>query len=198
VVDLGCGGGIDLVLAANRVGETGRVVGIDMTPQMIERARQVIAEAMIEGTVDVRLADLTRLPLPNGGVDVVMSNCVINLCLDKRAVYREALRVLRSSGRIAISDVVSTERIPPELLERFQSTWAGCLAGAIPEGDYFDVVRSAGFAGIEIIARHLLTPDELLAMAHCPGHDYTPAVREEDLEAVQGKIASVKFVATKP
>ena len=198
VVDFGCGGGIDVVLAAHKVGPQGRVVGIDGAPQMIERAKQAAAEAGLQDrTIEFRTAYLDNTQLPDGFADVVISNCVINLCPDKDAVYEEAFRIVRLGGRIAISDIVFTEDIASELQERFQSTWPGCLGGAIAEGDYWQTVRQSGFAEIQIVARHPLTPEELEAMACCPGEEFTPPPSKEDRVAVEGKVTSVKFTAMK-
>jgi len=166
---------------------------------MIERAKQAVAEAGLQDSnTELRVADMERTQLPDRSADIVISNCVINLCPDKEAVYKEAFRILRPSGRLAISDIVLTERIAPELQERFQSRWAGCLGGAIPEEDYMDTVRKAGFTGIQIVARHLLTPGELEAMACCPGEEFTTPPSKEDRVLVEGKVASVKFTAAKP
>jgi len=198
VVDFGCGGGIDIILAALKVGSQGRVIGIDGAPKMIERAKQAVAEAGLQDrNIEFRTAYLDRTQLPDDFADVVTSNCVINLCPDKAAVYEEAFRILPSSGRIAISDIALTENITPEIRERFQSTWTGCLGGAIPEEDYWQTVREAGFTEIQIVARHLLTPEELEAMACCPGEEFTPPPSKEDRAAVEGKVASVKFTAMK-
>lgn len=199
VVDFGCGGGIDVILAARKVGPQGRVVGIDIAPQMIERAKQAVAEAGLdERNVELRVADMEKTRLPEGFADVVISNCVINLCPDKDAVYKEAFRILRPSGRVAISDIVLTEAVDPRLRERFRSTWAGCLGGAIPEEDYWQTVNKTGFAGAQIVARHRLTPEELEAMACCPGEAFTPPPSREDRVLVEGKVASVKFTAARP
>lgn len=198
VVDFGCGGGIDVVLAAHKVGPQGRVVGIDGAPQMIERAKQAVAEAGLQDSnIEFRTAYLDKTQLPDGFADVVISNCVINLCPDKDAVYEEAFRIVRLGGRIAISDIVFTENIASELQERFQSTWAGCLGGAIAEEDYWQTVRQAGFTEIQIVACHLLAPEELEAMACCPGEEFTPPPSKEDCVAVEGKVTSVKFTAMK-
>jgi SAM-dependent methyltransferase len=199
VVDLGCGGGIDVILAAHQVGPTGRVVGVDMTPQMIDRAREnVIAGGVGEQDIDFRVADVTAMPLPDASADVVISNCVINLCPDKDAAYREAFRVLRPGGRLAISDVVLTENVPDQLHQRFEAAWAGCLGGAVMEEDYLQKVTQAGFAEIQVVAHHPFTAEELGAMARCPGPDFTPAQADDDLAAVHGKVASIKFTAVKP
>ncbi len=113
-------------------------------------------------------------------------------------MYGEAFRILKPGGRLAISDIVLTEDIDPELRERFQSTWAGCLGGAIPEEDCWETVRKAGFTEIHIVARHTLTPEELGAMACCPGEQFTSPPSEEDRLLVEGKVASVKFAGVKP
>jgi len=198
VVDFGCGGGIDIILAAHKVGLQGRVIGIDGAPQMIERAKQAVTESGLqERNIEFSNAYLDETQLPDGFADVLISNCVINLCPNKDAVYKEAFRTLRLGGRLAISDIVLTEDVAPELRERFQSTWSGCLGGAIPENDYWQKVRQAGFAEIQIVAHHLLTPEELEGMACCPGEEFTPPPSKEDLTAVEGKVTSVKFTAVK-
>ncbi len=196
VVDFGCGGGIDVILAAHKVGKRGKVVGIDFTPQMIKRAEQAVTEAgLSDRNIELRIADIGESQLPASFADVVISNCVINLCPDKDAVYNEAYRILRPGGRLAISDIVFTEGINPQLRERFQSTWVGCLAGAISEEDYWQTVRKAGFVKVKIVARHTLTSQELEAMACCPGEEFTPPPSEEDRLLVEDKVASVKFTA---
>ncbi len=195
VVDFGCGAGIDVILAAHKIGPGGKVVGIDFTPQMIERTKQAIEEADLTKMVELRVSDMGRLELPNGFADVVMSNCVINLCPDKEAVHREAFRILKPGGRVAISDIVYTEKINPRIEEHFQSTWAGCVGGAIDEDTYFRIVREVGFRQINVISDHPLPPKELEAMASCPGKEFTPAPAKEDLALVQGKVTSIKFTA---
>lgn len=175
------------------------VVGIDFAHQMIERAKQAVVEAGLQNrNIEFHVADMEKTALPDAFAHVLISNCVINLCLDKDAVYKEAFRILRPGGRIAISDIVLTENIAPDLRERFQATWAGCLGGAIPEKHYWQTVREAGFAAIQLVTRHPLTPEELAAMACCPGEEFNPLPAKEDLVLVEGKVASVKFTATKP
>jgi len=197
VVDFGCGGGIDVILAADKVGLQGRVVGIDFADHMIERAKQAVAQAGLqERNIKLYVSDMEKTQLPDSFADVVISNCVINLCPNKKAVYKEAFRILRPNGRFAISDIILTENMDPRLQERFQSTWAGCLGGAIAEEDCLETVRQAGFTEIEIVARHTLTAEELEAMACCPGKEFTTAPAKEDLAVVQGKVTSVKFTAT--
>ena len=199
VVDFGCGGGIDVILAARKVGKEGRVVGVDFAPQMIERAKKAVIDSELQQwDIQLRVADMGESQLPGESADVVISNCVINLCHDKDAVYEEAFRILKDGGRLAISDIVFIENIDFQLQERFQSTWAGCLGGAILEKNYWQIMERAGFAEIQIVSRHTLMPRELKAMACCPGDEFTPPPKNEDLEIVQGKVDSVKFTAIKP
>lgn len=199
VVDFGCGGGIDVTLAAHKLGEEGRVIGIDFASPMIERAKQTVAEAGLQDrNIELRVADMANSQLPSGFADVVISNCVINLCPDKDAVYDEAFRILKPGGRLAISDIVFTEEINPELRARFQSTWAGCLGGAVSEASYWQIVRKGGFADLQMVARHILTSEELEAMACCPGEEFVSPPSQEDRVLVEGKVASVKFTAVKP
>ncbi len=187
-----------MILASQKVGSQGRVVGIDGAEKMIGRAMEAVAEAGLENSnIELRVGDIAVTKLPNSSVDVVISNCVINLCPDKDAVYEEAFRILRTSGRLAISDIVLTEEINPELRDRFRSSWAGCLGGAIPEDDYWEVAKQAGFEDFIVIARHTLAPDELESMACCPGEEFFTAPAKEDIQSVQGKVTSVKFTAVK-
>ena len=199
VVDFGCGGGIDVILAAQIVGSRGKVVGLDFAPQMIERAKAAIAQAGLQDSdIELNVANLGDSRLPNNFSDAVISNCVINLCPDKDAVYGDAYRILKPGGHIAISDVILIDDIVPQLRSRFQTTWAGCLGGAILDEDYWQVVLKAGFVEIQVISQHTLTPEELTAMASCPGSEFTPPPSNEDLSLVQGKVSSIKFAAYKP
>jgi ubiquinone/menaquinone biosynthesis C-methylase UbiE len=151
VLDLGSGGGFDCFLAARQVGSTGRVIGVDMTPDMIARAR-ANAERVAAANVEFRLGEIENLPLPDRSVDVIISNCVVNLAPDKRAVYREALRVLKPGGRIAIMDVVAIGLVPDELRARPEAL-SGCLSGATPVGEIEKILREVGFDEIEVDIR---------------------------------------------
>jgi len=148
VLDLGSGGGFDCFLAARQVGPVGKVIGIDMTPEMMERARRN-AEAGGYGNVDFRLGEIEHLPLADASVDVVIYNCVINLSTDKPAVFREAHRVLRPGGRLAVSDVVATAELPQELLQDPQ-LYAACAAGAVTVPELERMMAEAGFTDIEV------------------------------------------------
>ena len=150
------------------------MLGVDFAPEMLERARLCVEESGLDN-VELAPGNVESLPLPNGSADAVISNCVINLVPDKEAVYREAFRVLRPGGRIAISDIVTSCQLEPDLRMRFQGTWAGCLGGAMEEGPYLSLIQATGFGDMEVIARHVLSPEELQGMAQCPGSDFTPS-----------------------
>jgi ubiquinone/menaquinone biosynthesis C-methylase UbiE len=146
VLDIGSGGGIDAFYAARRVGPTGRVIGIDMTPAMIERARRAAAQAGLSW-VDFRPGQAEAMPVDDGTVDVILSNCVINLCEDKGKVFEEAYRVLREGGRLAISDMVTDGPLPTRVRSDAEH-WAGCVHGALPEREYLELMRAAGFTDV--------------------------------------------------
>ena len=153
VVDLGCGGGLDVFLAAARVGPAGKAIGIDMTPQMIELARRNAVKAgqgRPPANVEFHLATIDRLPLPDASVDVIISNCVINLAPDKSAVFREAARVLKPGGRLAISDIALKKPLPPELAANV-AAYVGCIAGALLIEEYQRLLGEAGFDAVRII-----------------------------------------------
>lgn len=147
VLDIGSGGGLDSFLAARRVTPGGRVIGVDMTPAMLERARAAAQRAGIDN-VEFRQGQAEALPVGGSRVDVVISNCVINLVEDKGQAFREAFRVLKPGGRLEISDVVTSAALPPALREN-ASEWAACVSGALPEREYLDLVRAAGFVEIQ-------------------------------------------------
>jgi arsenite methyltransferase len=149
VVDLGCGGGLDVLLAAGKVGPAGRAIGIDMTPEMIERARRNAARQAL-AHVEFHLAAIDRLPLPDGSADCVISNCVINLAPSKPAVFREMFRVLKPGGRVAVSDIALKKPLPPEV-SRDVLAYVGCIAGAILIGDYERGLREAGFEAVQVV-----------------------------------------------
>jgi arsenite methyltransferase len=151
VLDLGSGAGFDCFLAASRVGSTGRVIGVDMTPEMVTKARNN-ARRVSAANVEFRLGEIEHLPVPDESVDVIISNCVINLSPDKRLVFREAIRVLKPGGRIAISDVVATHAIPKEVAEKVEAL-TGCIAGAAPVDEIRAMLTEAGFDGIKVEAR---------------------------------------------
>jgi SAM-dependent methyltransferase len=151
VLDLGSGAGFDCFLAAKRVGRTGRVIGVDMTPEMVAKARDNARR--VEATnVDFRLGEIEHLPVLDSSVDAILSNCVINLSPDKAAVFREAFRVLKPGGRLAISDVISIRAMPDELAKNIEA-YTGCVAGAAQEAVLRELLVAAGFENVTIRVR---------------------------------------------
>ena len=149
VVDLGCGGGLDVLLAAPKVGPMGKAIGIDMTPEMIDRARRN-AQKQGLANVEFHLAKIDRLPLPDGSVDCIISNCVINLAPDKPAVFRDMYRVLKPGGRVAVSDIALKKPLPGEVA-RDVLAYVGCIAGAVLMTDYEQQLKDAGFEAVQIV-----------------------------------------------
>jgi SAM-dependent methyltransferase len=147
VVDIGSGGGLDSFLAARRVGPSGKVIGVDMTPSMLERAREAAIKAGLEN-VEFRFGKAESLPVDDSSVDVVLSNCVINLCEDKDIVFREAFRVLKDGGRMEISDIV-TDNPFPAYARHLKTDWSSCVTGSLPEAEYLDLISQVGFQNIQ-------------------------------------------------
>lgn len=193
VLDLGSGGGIDCLLAAKRVGPTGHVIGVDMTPEMLQRARDA-AERGGFANVEFRQGDLESLPVEDCSVDVVISNCVINLVPDKAAAIREAFRVLKPGGRLEVSDIVLTGEMPDWLGDDLDAH-AACLAGAIPKTDYLGLMFQAGFSWVGVSAEHPYAPDldeiAVVELAGQTGHT------SEEIATAAGIFSSVQVSALK-
>jgi len=157
VLDLGSGGGIDVFLASKKVGPQGKVIGVDMTKEMLDRAKTA---ALKHGytNVEFRLGEIEVLPIEDASVDVIISNCVINLAPDKLKVFKESYRVLKSNGRLMVSDLV-TEGELPEAVRRSFDAWAGCIAGALKKNDYLDKIKQAEFKNIKVVSAKPYTID---------------------------------------
>lgn len=195
VLDLGSGGGIDVLLSAKRVGPTGKAYGLDMTPEMLELARKNQKEAGVDNA-EFLLGTIENIPLPDNSVDVIVSNCVINLSPDKAQVLREALRVLRPGGRLAISDIVLRKELPPAVRRSIEA-WAGCVAGALLEYDYSVKLAGAGFVDIDIEPTRIYTredADEIVGSSSCCGG----GVMDFDPAEIDGTIMSAFVRAKKP
>jgi arsenite methyltransferase len=205
VLDLGSGAGIDLLLAAKKVGPTGKVIGVDMTDDMIARARENIAAARLDN-VEVRKGIIEQLPVESGSVDWVISNCVINLSPEKERVFAEIARVLRPGGTMLVSDIVA-EELPPEV-QQSRHLYSSCLAGAISEKAYLQGLRDAGLVEVEVADRlvydgsHLetLIGSELQkdAGGGCCAGDANAELAPHWSEKLAGKIASMKVTGRKP
>ncbi|MCS6951936.1 MAG: arsenite methyltransferase [Bryobacterales bacterium] len=148
VLDLGSGAGLDCLLAAQRVGPRGRVIGVDMTPEMVERARENARRAGL-ANVEFRFGEIEDLPLEDNSVDVLISNCVINLSPDKRRVFQQAYRVLKPGGRLVVADIVLTGALPEPLRDSLEA-YTGCVAGAMGRDDYLALIEAAGFESVEV------------------------------------------------
>ncbi len=196
VVDLGSGAGFDCFLAANRVGADGRVIGVDMTPEMLDRAR---ANAAAGGyaNVEFRLGEIENLPVADGTADMVISNCVINLSTDKARVFREALRVLKPGGRLMVSDLV-LRRPLPENVRRSVEAYAGCIAGAMLQADYLAAIRRSGFSEVEVLAETTYP----IGSSNPDGTEAAllndPTLSPEEVRSAAEAVVSVKVGARKP
>jgi len=191
VLDLGSGGGIDVLLSARRVGPTGKAYGLDMTDEMLELARRNAAEA---GATNVEFlkGDIEAIPLPDESVDVVISNCVINLSGDKRQVLSEAFRVLKPGGRFAVSDVVVRGLIPTEV-RRSMELWVGCVAGALEEHEFESLLREVGFEDPSLEPTRIYDVEDARSFLEEAGLDVNAVASEVD-----GRILSAFVRATKP
>ena len=151
VLDLGSGGGIDVFLAAKKVGPQGKVIGVDMTQEMVTRAKATASEHSYKN-VEFRLGEIENIPVEDETVDVIISNCVINLAPDKLKVFQEAYRVLKPNGRIMVSDLVTEGELPDEVRKSFDA-WAGCIAGALEKSDYLNKIANAGFKNVKVASQ---------------------------------------------
>jgi arsenite methyltransferase len=191
VLDLGSGGGIDVLLSAKRVGANGKVYGVDMTDEMLALARENQRKAgatnveFLKGTIEA-------VPLPDQSVDVIISNCVINLSVDKDAVLREAFRVLKPGGRFVVSDVVIRGDVPPEI-RRNMELWVGCVAGALGDAEYADKLQAAGFVDVEVDPWRIYQLDDARAFLAETGLNV-----EEIASQMDGRVASAFIRARKP
>ncbi|MGA8027915.1 MAG: arsenite methyltransferase [Bryobacteraceae bacterium] len=191
VLDLGSGGGIDVLLSARRVGPTGKAYGLDMTDEMLSLARENQRKAGMEN-VEFLKGEIEHIPLPDNSVDVVISNCVINLSADKDRVLREAFRVLRPGGRFAVSDVVTRGDVPPEVRQNML-LWVGCIAGALQDSEYVAKLAKAGFDDISIEPTRVYSIEDARTFLSAQGVDVDAMA-----SAVEGKFLSAFIRATKP
>jgi SAM-dependent methyltransferase len=191
VLDLGSGGGIDVLLSARRVGPTGKAYGLDMTDEMLALANLNKRKAGVEN-VEFLKGEIESIPLPDNSVDVIISNCVINLSADKDKVLREAFRVLRPGGRFAVSDVVTRGEILPEI-RRSVLAWVGCMAGALDENEYRSKLAAAGFEQIEIEPTRIYRAEDAREFLSAQGLDVDAIAPQVD-----GKFLSAFIRAVKP
>jgi len=196
VLDLGSGGGFDCFLAANQVGKTGKVIGVDMTAEMLDRARENARKGNYDN-VEFRLGEIENLPVGDRQVDVIISNCVINLSPNKKRVFQEALRVLRPGGKLMVSDIVLLKELPAEIRNSV-AAYIGCVGGAVTKKEYLEAIQAAGFKEIEVLGEAAFSTD-LLA------NDPTAREIAKNLKLSHGKaqdlassVVSMKVSAIKP
>ena len=194
VLDLGSGAGFDCFLAADKVGKNGRVIGVDMTPEMLEKARENVEKGNY-GNVEFRLGEIENLPVADNSVDVIISNCVINLAPDKGRVFKEACRVLKPGGRLMVSDIVLLKELP-DFVRNSSTAYVGCVAGAILKDEYIGAIKAAGFQETRIIDE---TPDNW-ASDDVAVREFAESLKitPEELKEVASSVISIKVYGVKP
>ncbi len=196
VLDLGSGAGLDLILASKKVGPSGKVIGLDMTPEMIETCKKNLERANVTNG-EVRFGEMEAMPVADGEVDWIISNCVINLSPDKEKVFAEAYRALKPGGRVMVSDIV-TINLPDEFRDDM-AAWAGCIAGAVEEYEYIGLAHNAGFVDVEIVDRMVYGEESVDALANdscgCGGDG---TANDASMKKYANRVASVKLSARKP
>jgi len=196
VIDLGSGGGLDCFLAANKVGPSGKVIGVDMTPDMLDKARANLRKSK-HRNVEFRLGEIENLPVADNTADIIISNCVINLSPNKPRVFAEAFRVLKPKGRLMISDIVLLREIPKELQESVQA-YIGCVAGAEKKDDYINQIKRAGFKDVHIVEETQLPFDVLVSSSTADQVMKELNITREEAAELIGAAVSIKVSATKP
>jgi SAM-dependent methyltransferase len=196
IVDLGSGAGIDCFLAAKRVGPTGLVIGVDMTPEMISRARRN-AQGSGLGNVEFRLGEIEHLPVEDGTVDAIISNCVVNLVLNKRQVFTDAFRVLKPGGRMSLSDIVLLGEVPFPLRDSVEA-YVSCLSGAILRDEYLKLIEEAGFTDVAVTESRSFTIGDVVAHDLVQEFVQQTGATMDELQAAAALFQSVRVSAKKP
>jgi SAM-dependent methyltransferase len=196
VLDLGSGAGFDCFLAANKVGEKGKVIGVDMTPEMVEKANEN-AKNNNYGNVEFRLGDIEKLPVGDGSIDVVMSNCVINLSPDKGRTFQEAFRVLKPGGRLTILDIVLLQDLP-DFIKKSIEAYIGCVSGAIMKDEYLQKIKSAGFQNVRVIDETLFPVEIMADDPTAKGIIDNLGIGLDEVRGVASSVVSIKVSAVKP
>jgi SAM-dependent methyltransferase len=196
VLDLGSGAGFDSFLAANRVGPTGKVIGVDMTPEMINRAREN-ADKGSYSNVQFVPGELEDLPVDDNSMDAVISNCVINLVPDKKKVFKEVFRVLKPGGRLMVSDLVLRQKLPLSIENSIEG-YVGCISGAVMKDVYLDAIGSAGFGDVEVIEESPFSLDFFVSDSTDQAIDQSPKMSAEEVNGFADSVSSIKVRAIKP
>jgi arsenite methyltransferase len=196
VLDLGAGGGFDCFLAANQVGDTGKVIGIDMTPEMVEKARENAKKGNYSN-VEFKLGEIENLPVTDNSVDIIISNCVINLSPDKPKVFEEAFRVLKPEGRLMVSDIVLLKELP-EFVKESIDAYVSCVSGALLKEDYIAAIKNAGFQDVEIIDETSFPADFLNLDPLVEQVKTYINVSTEEIKEISSSVVSLKIAGIKP
>jgi arsenite methyltransferase len=196
VLDLGSGAGFDCFLAAAKVGRNGRVIGVDMTSEMIEKARENTKKGYY-GNVEFRLGEIERLPIADGSVDLIISNCVINLSPDKGKVFQEAFRVLKSGGRLMISDIVLLRELPNSIRDSIEA-YIGCLSGAIKKDEYLQKIEGAGFQDVKVMGETSFSVEFIVNDPTVKGIIDQSGLPPEKVTEIAGSVVSIKVYGVKP
>ncbi len=196
VLDLGSGGGIDCFLASKRVGPEGRAIGVDMTPEMIARARRNAAAGGFDN-VEFRLGEIEHLPVADGTVDAIISNCVINLVPDKQQALNDAYRVLKPGGRLSVSDIVLLGEVPVAIRDSVDA-YVACLSGAVLRDEFLGMLAEAGFTDIEVTEERTYDPEDMVAADLVEEYSAHSGVSYEELREAAGKFQSVRVQARRP
>jgi len=195
VLDLGCGAGFDSFLAAQKVGETGRVIGVDMTPEMLEKARANAEKGGCEN-VEFRLGEIENIPAADNSVDVIISNCVINLSPDKKRVFSEAFRVVKPGGRLMVSDIVLLKELP-DFIRKSAAAYVGCISGALMKDDYLAAIESAGFNDIKVVDETVFPIDYIQSDPTVKAFIDKMNKSKEEMAEIANSIISIKVEARK-
>lgn len=196
VLDLGSGAGFDCFLAANRVGKEGRVIGVDMTPEMIEKARENTQKGNYQN-VEFRLGEIENIPAADNSVDVVISNCVINLSPDKSRVFQETFRVLKLGGRLMVSDIVLLKELP-EFIRDSIAAYVGCISGAMMKDDYIEAVKKAGFREVRIVDETFFPIDFIADDPTAKAIINKMEIPSEEIKGLANSVLSIKVQGIKP
>jgi SAM-dependent methyltransferase len=196
VLDLGSGAGFDCFLAANKVGKNGKVIGVDMTPEMLDKARENARKSKYRN-VEFRLGEIENLPVPDNTVDIVISNCVINLSPNKKQVFEEAFRVLKPNGRLMVSDIVLLKELP-EIIRKNVQAYIGCVAGAEMKNKYLELIEDAGFQKVKVIEESLFPVDYAINDPTAQKIVKASKMPAEKIKEMTSTVASIKVSALKP
>jgi len=196
VLDLGSGAGFDCFLAAKKVGRSGRIIGVDMTPEMVDKARENAQKGRYEN-VEFRLGEIENLPVANDSVDVIISNCVINLSPNKKRVFEEAFRVLKPNGTIMVSDIVLLRKLP-EAIRKSVQAYIGCLAGAEMKNKYLQTMRDAGFQKVKVIEENYFPVENMANDPTAQAIAKSSEIPAEKVKEIANTVASVKVYGAKP